>query len=85
MSPCFNLYDYKTSFLPDAATIAFNKGVSRETEEVVKRARPPKPIKVSRLEAFKGLEEFIFSYVSTSPADRFERLLPGAELYLRQP
>jgi hypothetical protein len=55
MSPCFKLYDYKTNFLPDAATIAYNKNISKETEEVVKRARPPKPIKVSPLKTFKAL------------------------------
>jgi hypothetical protein len=80
---CFKLYDYKTSFLPDDATIAYNKGISKETEEVVKRARPPKPTKVSRLETLKHLEEFITSYVKTAPAKDFERLLPDAELYCK--
>jgi hypothetical protein len=83
MSACFSLWGNLTNFLPDAATVAKNKRVSEETEESVKRARPPQPKKSSRPATLKALEEFISSNVKAKAAKGFERLLPGAELYFK--
>jgi hypothetical protein len=83
MSACFNLWGYLTNLIPDAATVANNKCIAEETEESVKRARPPKPTKSSRPKTLRDLEKFIYSNVKSKPAEGFERLLLGAELYFK--
>jgi hypothetical protein len=84
MTASFRLWDNLTNFLPDVATIANNKRTAEETEEIVKRARPPQPKKSSRPVTLKVLENFISSNVKARATKGFERLLPGAELYFKK-
>jgi hypothetical protein len=74
---CFKLHTWKTNWLTDAVTMAFNKGTAKAQAATAKRARRPKSTPtIKRLHTFRALEKFIAVNVRSAPSNGFAKLLP---------